>query len=759
MKEQNKNGTDNDSLSGLEKIQNEYIDNRKFSSIEKDFQLGVKNYFLFQKFFYFRWPYWLYHSYSAKSRTFNPITPFLLINNNNRDWISFANQHIPGKFFIDPAGMISPAGECWSIEFWILAKGILYRPQERTSSINQKRDVDTYIVNTRWEETDFELIESIYNIGNDFEELAVELRTVLHKSIPHTCFFIVLRPYNISSLGGINSIEYNNKTKVIQINGKETIYLENRPDYTLAGNSSAGDIDFNRMDVKAMEVKCGSGMATMGFGYNLSRGDNEHKIRLSLPDKKPGTVKLDYSKLKNKYIEDTHLRSKNGLKTIFPDKIFQNWINGSKISALNFFSDLQKDNSVNADFESLFYILSGYNRIGFLAESLEILESVAGKISKKDKLTFRNILDRCYFLAAVSDYFKLSRNIDYLRAKYNYLRELIYPVLQYSQTFKQNKRKYDYNSIENYFIREFHVYDVFLISYTLAEFSYLARCLGIFNDEKKFNKEILRLGELIIKNISKSAEDANDTDSDNGDKDEENTGDAKNPEVEEPIRNKNEFYAYNVFAGFPFNVNSFSDKKLKALIDEISDLFQENPMYFRSLGACDMFFSIIYAINLLLVKDTRVHSIIARIFEFGKEKYALPDFINPKTGCGIKGKGDSIKCISSFIILLRSVLFMDSQEKLEIFPAPKAEWFAEGSEIRIEDAPSIFGIISFKVISIKNEVQIYFSGLPKYLPPNIVINLPFETKIKQEDDFILKKEIGNSYVIHGWPSIIRFFKK
>jgi hypothetical protein len=226
-----------------------------------------------------------------------------------------------------------------------------------------------------------------------------------------------------------------------------------------------------------------------------------------------------------------------------------------------------------------------------------------------------------------------------------------------------------------------------------------------------------------------------------------------------PADYRNEYYAYNIFAGYPFNVKSLPEKKLKAVINKISDSFPENPLYFKSLGGCDMFFSVIYAINLLLVKDPRVHSIIAKLFEFGKDKYILPDFVNPETGCGIRGEGDSVKVISSFIILLRSVLFIDSQEKLDIFPVPKAEWFVEGSEIKVEDAPSIFGLLNFKVISSKNEVQFYFTGLPKYLPPNIAINLPFPVKIKQEDDFIIKKEIGNSFLIHGWPSIIRFIKR
>jgi hypothetical protein len=762
LKDQNKNETDNYSLSDPDKIQNKFIDNDKLALFARDLQVGINNYFLFQKFFYFKWPYWLFNSYSVKSRTFNPITPFLLINNNNRDWISFSNQHSPGKVFIDPSGMISPSRESWSIEFWILEKDELQRPQERISSVVQKKDLESNIVNTRWKESGFDLSENIYNINNNFEEFAVELKTVLQNSSPRSCLIIAVRPYNTLSLGGISSVEYNNKTKLIQINGKEKIYLENKPDFILSGNSLAGDIDINRADSKINSIKCASGMATMAFGYNLTKGDNDYKVRLNLTGKNLDVVKVDYSKQKSKYIEDAHFRSKSGLKAVFPEKLFQNWIYGAKISALNFLSDIQNMDSDCSYLKYLFYIISGYNRMGSLSESLKILESVSGKIRIKDKLSFQNILDRCCFLISVSDYFKLSRDIDYLKAKYKFLRGLIFPLVQYSRTFKGNKQKYNRNSIESYYIPEFHLYDLFQISFAFSEFSYLARCLGIFDDEKIFNKEIQRLEELIIKIIDNTAEAVNDADEvndDNDNKGEENAADAENPDNYKSISNKNEYFAYNIFAGYPYNVKSLPEKKLKMIIEHISESFPENPMYFKSIGACDMFFSIIYAINLLLVKDARVHSIIDKIFEFGKEKYILPDFVNPKTGCGIRGEGDSSRVISSLIVLLRSVMFMDSQEKLEIFPVPKAEWFAEGSEIRVEDAPSIFGLISFKVVSTGSEVQFYFSGMPKYLPPNIVINLPFRTKIKQEDDFILKKEIGNSYHVHGWPSLIRFFKK
>ncbi|MBN2400870.1 MAG: hypothetical protein JXN64_00575 [Spirochaetes bacterium] len=640
----------------------------------------------------------------------------------------------------------------------MLERNIFYRPQERISSVAQNRETDTFIINTKWKEANFELVESIYGINEDADSFAVDINCILHKNLS-SCLFIVIRPYNSVSLGGVGSIDYNEKTKVLKINGKERIYFESKPGYILAGNSIAGDIDFNRRSEKADNVKCAFGMAAMAFGYKLTRGGNDYNLRINLSDHVMlNTARMDYIKLRNKYIEYTNIKIKDGFKISFPEKTFQNWIYGAKISASNFpYEDSSKAvHLCNTDLKSIFYIISGYNRLGFFHETLKILELTTDRIKAKEKLMFQNVLDRCYFLNAVSDYFRLSRDIEYLKVKYKYLRNIILPLIQYSQAFKGDKRKYKKNSIENYYVLEYHIHDLLLISYTFNECSYMARCLGIFNDEKKFNKENFRLEELIadeIKNFKSAVPDGGASSENDGNENYESDADIK------PARYKNEYSGYNIFAGYPFRVKALTDKDLKAIIGQISGIFTENPLYFKSIGCCDMFFSVIFAINLLIVKNARVHSIIEKLFEFGKEKYILPDYTNPKTGCGTRGEGDSLKVICLFITLLRSVIFIDSQDKLDIFPVPKAEWFIEGSEISVEDAPSLFGKINFKVISTKNEVQFYFTGLPKYLPPGIAINLPFPTKIKQEDDFLVKKEMGNSYLIHGWPSIIRFFKR
>jgi hypothetical protein len=125
---------------------------------------------------------------------------------------------------------------------------------------------------------------------------------------------------------------------------------------------------------------------------------------------------------------------------------------------------------------------------------------------------------------------------------------------------------------------------------------------------------------------------------------------------------------------------------------------------------------------------------------------------------GVMGEGDSPVAASAFFGFIRNVLFMDSEQRLEVMPLPLPQWFSPGSEIVIQDAPSRFGPINLRVVSSAGEVQFRFTDLPKFVPPEIVLRLPFRAKIKEENDFVLKKESQDTFVINGWPSVVRFLR-
>ena len=186
--------------------------------------------------------------------------------------------------------------------------------------------------------------------------------------------------------------------------------------------------------------------------------------------------------------------------------------------------------------------------------------------------------------------------------------------------------------------------------------------------------------------------------------------------------------------------------------------FSDMPLFVKSLG-WDIFSTLVAANNLLLMKDAKGYETIENLFRTKNRTYTLPEYMNPASGRANWGEGASMVVSAMTFATIRNLLFIDHPERLDIFPLPQPDWFKPGNEIKIEDAPSRFGQISLRMVSTTHEIQLHFDKLPKFVPPDIMINLPYKTKIKHEDDFILKREGDTSVVINGWPSIVRFIRK
>ena len=169
-----------------------------------------------------------------------------------------------------------------------------------------------------------------------------------------------------------------------------------------------------------------------------------------------------------------------------------------------------------------------------------------------------------------------------------------------------------------------------------------------------------------------------------------------------------------------------------------------------------MFANAVILNQMLLIRDQRFHFFFSTYTSLINDFFALPEFVDPASGHGSFGDGNSKVIASVLFVILRNMFFIDHSERLEIFPVPEEKWFNTGGRMKIDKAPSRFGLISFSMEINEKEIKIAFTELPKYIPSDIQINLPFETKVIESDDFILKKKVNNSYFINGWPSFVRF---
>lgn len=95
---------------------------------------------------------------------------------------------------------------------------------------------------------------------------------------------------------------------------------------------------------------------------------------------------------------------------------------------------------------------------------------------------------------------------------------------------------------------------------------------------------------------------------------------------------------------------------------------------------------------------------------------------------------------AKYIALLRNMLIREENNKLHLLSVVSPQWLKDGEEIRIKNAPTNFGKISFNCLSLKDKLVLNIESNYRIKPENIVIHLPFFIKVKRI--FIEGKEVG-----------------
>ena len=708
------------------------LDQDKIYAYRQGLIRGIENYSLFQNFVTFKWPAWLHNSAVVDTTEYRPLSPPLLFNNSLRDGICFASSFSGSEIFIDPSGMISPSYDTWSVEIWLSNGSQIIRPAENLKVLSLRRNQETSITTVRWPEKNCDVEQEIIGARIHIDEALVRLSAHLKKGSKKYTLFIVVRPYNTFMIGGVSDIIYN-EDGVLSINGYKRLALTDKPDVVLGGDGLKGDIDINRYE-DCHTVTCTGGMATMALGYRLSTGKNDFIFRLSLDASRDiHAESIDYPVLLEDFTSSAKKKSKRGFNITVNDSIFGSWFYGSKVSLLNITeNDLYREHDRSQlDFRASFFMILGLNRMGYQERAEEILELMFSHVDVSDKdCSFGDLIHICYLFNAFNEIYLHKRDMPYLQDRYPVLKKRALLLLKYSNTIKKNG-DVDLNSIELNFSKSGHSFDLILIASALSNFSYLSRSMGIFGDESHFQQESARIAQLFLDDVL---------------------------ENETGMTRVDDFFCYNACAVFPFSLSQMDEHNTARLFKIILSHYPELPLKVHSLG-WDMVSTFIFVNCMIQMKDERVWDQLNSLNKLGEKRYSLSDYINPHTKRGCWGRGGS-KVLSSVIFsTLRNMLYTDFQERLEIFPLPRPEWFKAGTEIVIRDAPSRFGNLNLRIVTTTNEVHFNFEDLPKYVPPDIRINLPFKAKIIKEDDFLIKKESADSFLLNGWPARVRFIKK
>ncbi len=724
-----------------------FIDREKLAAMTAGIGAGIRNYLLFQRFSSYRWPYWVNRLADGASRSGSGIVPPQLANHSNRDWLYFTNLLSSDALRIDPSGMLSPTYAGWSVEAWMLVGGRIFRPQESAGLIGQERDPLGSMVKTEWKEKEFGLTQTVFGARTGVDEAVVALQSSLPKKSEGAVLLVVFRPYDPVSLGTIREIEYRRDSRTVRIDGVERAVLEAKPDYIATGTGLSGDLMPVAGARDALKASCEFGMATLALGYALQKGARKLHIRICLSRRNAiAPSKFNYAKAAEEFAAFSSLRIKSGIGLSFPEEPIVRWLYAAKLSLLNAINREIKAGGPDPDtttMKRLCLMVCSCNRMGYHSEAEGIIRSLMPHFEGTAESSFERTIGIAYLISAFADCFIHSRDMDFLGRGYAALKTAAGTLCDYSAGVKSVSRRDEGNSLGRYLMAAPHLYDLVLVCNALRRYSYLARCMGLFGDENRFAKEAVRLSGIVAAEIhalfsGKEGAPASGT--------------------RDPRLDSGQAAGYMAAAGYPFRIEEISADDLGTMVGALADLYGGVPLYVRALGGWDSVLSFLFASNLILCRDMRYYDLISEFMRRGGRRFSLQEILHPGSGAGIMGDGDSVEAMAAFALTLRNMLFMDFENRLDVLPAPREEWFRPGSEITVQDAPSRFGPISFRVVSSGGEVQFRFIDLPKFVPPEIMINLPFRAKIKQESDFVIKKDFGNAVTINGWPSIVKFLR-
>jgi hypothetical protein len=700
------------------------IDPDKEEVLLNTLSLGMGNRIAYQKFPGFSWPLWLSEAEDFYSLNYRSTPDPLLLNSGFREWQSFTNYLSKEELRVDRSGMISGPGDSpWSVEFWYSSNGVLYRPQDNFGLIKQERDYKTgeIIITGAFGSSQFK--ESIAGAKSAVDEALVSYE--INAFNADDVLFAVVRPYNPLAIGGVDNISFDASGLFLKINGKEVIAFEKKPDIIETGSGSAGDVDCSSRSFNG-NVNCSYGMAAMAIGFSLKKGANVLNLRISLDSLRSlSAYKFDYNKSFREFRNFSAMRMAEGLKIEVPDENFIKNLQQSKITLFNNNSSDFDPEKIDG-FRNLYFFCYAMTRAGLESEAEKLFNFMLDKFSYNIKNPeYILVISASWLLNAFYECYIHKRDQEFLQSYFPVIRKLGDYIYKFS-TGMHSVAQLPGNTMDNQYIREASESDFIIMMSAIINISYLSRCMGIFGDELKYKNEAERI-QSIVKNIIEKRR----------------------------VLSTGNFSSFRSLFSLPDTVVSgYKEDDYNDFLASLSD--ERNFPLLERLSGIDLFSSALVLIHLISLKDSRFNQFSKKFFSLIDDFFILPEFIDPVLKRGVRGNGNSKIIAALIFIIQRNRIFLDRPERLELFTVSDAGWFKPGTRIKVDNALTRYGKISFISETSEDEIKLTFVGLPKFIPSDIMINFPMETSIIESDDFILKRKSGNSYIINGWPAVIRF---
>lgn len=662
------------------------------------------------------WPFWVERQFDPADQAFIPRAFSVShINLTHRNWTAVGIPDSSYYPIVDPAGLVTPHLDSWSLDAWILFDSGEDLIPSRLPDVSQKLLLEGNLsVRTETHLPSCRMISEATVIGDPSFPIC-QIKIQANADVDARCV-VALRPYNPEGVSFIHQIDLLEGKNGWKVDKKECVYLEPIADHYAFSDYRTGDVHPLLPNMKSCEkIVCKVGMATAAAIYELVPGKSR-TLRVEIPLVHENGKRYETARQLVRH-RDVWNKNLGYCELKIPDPQFQ------------FLYDAALKNLVLHAPKEVYPGPYTYKHFWF-RDAAFILHAMlcTGLFERVEKVIEASFFSRQnpfgYFHSQDGEW-DSNGQVLWLLKRFCELSgrkpkaEWKKPVEKAAHWIERKRLKGDLPephaglfppgfSAEHLGPNDYYYWDDFWGAAGLEAAAYFAAQDANETEAGTWSQHSRNFLECIDRSL-KTAQ--------------KRLGHAAMPAS--PYRRMDTGAIGSLAGGYPLQLWEPQDPRLLKTIDYLMEKCFVHGGFFHDMShsGINPYLTLHIAQILLRAGDPRYYEVMKAVADLASPTGQWPEAIHPQTKGGCMGDGQHIWAAAEWILMIRSCFLREEGNRLILFSGIPPVWFENGNEMVFGPAPTKFGPVR---LSLKVEEKGTQAGWERQWfsrPPQIVISL------------------------------------
>lgn len=669
-------------------------------------------------------PYWAERQFDPQDPAFMPRGLNLYtINYTHRDWTMIGNLGREREAIVDPRGLVTPWFDGWSLDVWAEVNGKSVFPSRLPdSAVEQTLHENLPIVITRFRctdpgSTDVQVTLRAYGtLEKDASEwLIQEIALKNLTAVPcHPTIYLAVRPFNPEGVSLIKDLRYRPLEGIggaFFVEGALGVLLP-QPGGVACSDFAAGDVALALPALNgSAHAVSPEGLATGVAAYQFELGGGETRsfaVRMPVrkierdeddPDLLPYIASLTSTgELGSQTIATWRDKSAHGMRVRLPDETLASAFEANKAYLLL----LHDGDTITPGpytyhqfwFRDAAFLLNALDKVGYHAEVRQVLDRFPWRLEKDGYLraTEGEWDSNGAAIWTTVENARLTGERELVARNYWSLLRMAAWINSKRQLTKRKQVERMRNAhdgllppgpgAEHLGPPDYYYWDDFWGLAGLRDMTQVAEWMGQDRDATRLRANLDAFRADVDGSLAAAAA---------------RLGRPAMPAS--PYRRLDAGMIGNLAALYPLRLFGPDDPRIVDTLAGLREIAWMEDAYFSHVGhsALGTYLSLHVAECYLFQRNPDAWKIINWVLRHASPTFTWAEGIHPVTRRGGMGDGHHGWAAADFVLALRNALLFEEQDHLVITPVLPEDWTAENNVLKVEDAPTYFGRVSYTI--------------------------------------------------------------